>query len=257
MLYLCITPDREPKTRMLMEALAAGLGRRDCRVIVGAPPEDEQPFVVWGQEWLTLEIVPPAYHARRPFWTLDNGFWNPGRGTARGYYRFCYRGMTPILLDNPDPRRRNSVRLQPWHEDGYVLLAMPGVAFGAALGIDVGAWCETIYERVRARTGRPIRVRPRDSRAPLAVDLAGAWALVTHSSNVAVDAVIAGVPVFVAPTSAAAPVGRTDLELAEPAMPPRKHWLASLASQHFTVSEMRAGIAWWWMKRIAAQVDGQ
>lgn len=255
--YLCITPEREPKTRMLMEALAVGMGQRDCRVIVGAPPEDEHPFVVWGQEWLTLEIVPPAYRSGRPFWTIDNGYWQPARGTARGYYRFCYRSMSPALLPKTRDLRQPTVTLKPWRKDGrHVLLAMPGVHFGTALGIDVPTWCETIHDRVHARTDRPIRARPRDSRKPLVADLAGAWALVTHSSNVAVDAVIAGIPVFVEPTSAAAPVARTDLEIEEPAMPGRNRWLYSLASQHFTVPEMRSGEASRWMQRIAAEVDG-
>jgi len=257
MIHFLITPEREQKTRMLMEALAAGMGRQGCRVMVGEPPDDEHTFVVWGQEWLTLRIVPEAYRRGRPFWTIDNGYWQPGRGTGRGYYRFCYRGMSPVLLPKTPDLRRPAVTLTPWRENGrHVLLAMPGLQFGLALGIDVTGWTETIKERIRRHTDRPIYVRPRDSRVPLAQDLAGAWCCVTHSSNVAVDAVIAGIPVFVAPTSAAAPVGRTDLEIEDAVTPLRKLWLRSLASQHFTVSEMRAGVARAWMQRIAMQVDG-
>jgi hypothetical protein len=256
MIHLCITPEREPKTRMMMEALAVGMGRRDCRILVGEPPDDEHPFVVWGQDWLTMRIVPEAYRQGRPFWTIDNGYWQPGRGTIRGYYRFCYRGMSPVLLPKTPDLRQPSVVLKPWRRDGrHVLLAMPGVHFGMALGIDVEGWVEWILPELRRHTDRPIRIRARDSREPLAADLAGAWALVTHSSNVAVDAAIGGIPVFVAPTSAAAPVGRTDLEIEEPVMPGRKGWLSSLASQHFTIQEMRSGIARTWMQRIAMQVD--
>lgn len=256
MIYCCITPEREPKTRMMMASLAAGIGR-DARVVLGAPPNDGNPFVVWGQEWLTMRIVPQAYRDGRPFWTLDNGYWHPARGTSRGYYRFCYRGMTPILFPKECELRRPSVPLRPWREGGrYVLIAMPGVEFGAALGIDVAAWCETIINRVCAKTKRPVRVRARNSTTPLNDDLRDAWAVVTHSSNVAVDAAIAGIPVFVEPTSAAAPVGRTDLEIDEPVMPGRNRWLRSLASQQFTIKEMNDGIAWQWMQRVVAEVDG-
>lgn len=261
MIYLCITPDRDEKTRMIMMALHAGIGSAG-RVVRGAPPADGAPFAVWGQEWLTLEIVPPALAAGRPFWTIDNGYWNPGRGTRRGYYRFCYRSMSPVYLpDSPFLRRPSAVQLKPWREDGkHVLLAMPGPHFGAAIGVDVPGWCRGIVRDVHDRCrkiGREFRVRVRDEvTRPLRDDLEGAWCVVTHSSNVAVDAVVAGVPVFVQPTSAAAPVGRLDLELDRPVRPGRNRWLSSLASQHFTLNEMRSGEAWKWMRRIADYVDG-
>jgi hypothetical protein len=231
------------------------------RIIDGQPPHDDHPFVVWGQEWLTLRIVPGAVQRRRPFWTMDNGYWNPARGGPDGYYRFCYRGFSPVLLDLPilaqSGRLQNqTIEVQPWRHDGvHVVLAMPGIHFGMALGLNVQGWCRTIGAKLRSQTKRPICVRPRDSRVPLQHDLAGAWALVTHSSNVAVDAAIAGIPVFVAVTSPAAPIGRLDLEIETVVTPDRGHWLASLASQHFTLAEMADGTAWRGMQRIARQVD--
>lgn len=254
--YLCVTPEREYKTSMMMRALARGFGAEPCRIINGDPPEDEHPFIVWGQEWLTMRIVPHAVEQKRPFWCIDNGYWNPARGTDRGYYRLTYRSMTPVLFPKGDDLRHAVVPLREWRRRGkHVLLAMPGVHFGMALGIDVSGWCERIEARLKDATGRPIRIRPRESRTPLAHDLTGAWALVTHSSNVAVDAVIAGIPIFVEPTSAAAPVGRTDLDIENAVTPGRKRWLRSLASQHFTIAEMASGEAWRWMQRIARQVD--
>ena len=261
MIWLCITPERADKTRMMMRALADGFGSEAHEIVNGEPPDDSSPFVVWGQEWLTMRIVPQAVRQGRPFWVLDNGYWNPARGTNRGYYRMTYRGMSPILLPPTDDLRLATVPLKDWRRDGpgHVLFAMPGIHFGLSLGLGVAEWCDAAvrqaHDKARA-LGREFRVRTRDSKRPLAQDLRGCWALVTHSSNVAVDAVIAGVPVFVQPTCPAAPVGRTDLDLAHPVMPPRKWWLRSLASQQFTPDEMRQGIARHWMQRIAAEVDG-
>ena len=259
MIHLCVTPERQQKTRMLMSALAGGIGR-DAHVVLGEPPDDGAPFVVWGQEWLTMRTVPEAVRRGRAFWTIDNGYWQPGRGTSRGYYRFCYRSMSPVLLPKTPFLRDPGLRLQPWRTDGgHVLLAMPGVHFGMALGIDVKGWCATIVGEVYAKTqalGRELRVRVRDETRPLKNDLRDCWALVTHSSNVAVDAVIAGIPVFVQPTCPAAPVGRLDLDLANPVTPGRNGWLKSLHSQHFTLADMRNGEAWKWMRHIAEYVDG-
>src|SRR6188474_3188361 len=52
-IHLCITPERQQKTRMLMSALAGGIGL-SAHLVLGEPPDDGAPFVVWGQEWLTL-----------------------------------------------------------------------------------------------------------------------------------------------------------------------------------------------------------
>jgi hypothetical protein len=51
--------------------------------------------------------------------------------------------------------------------------------------------------------------------------------------------------VFVAPTSAAAPIGQTDFGLIEtPRYPKRDGWLAHLAYSQFTLEEFRNGQAW-------------
>lgn len=243
----------------MMDALRLGFKGEPNAVVFGAPPEDEHPFVVWGQEWTALETIPKAIKQNRPFWHLDNGFWNPARGTPRGYYRITYRSMTPILLENNGKLRVPTVRLEPWRKMGsHILLAMPGVHFGAALGIDVRSWSETIPATIRnlcEKIGRPLRIRERHEKRPLRDDLFGAWALVTHSSNVAVDAVLSGIPVFVAPTSPAAPVGKLDLDLENPVFPGRDRWLRSLASQQFTISEMQNGTAQFWMKRIESEFN--
>ena len=100
-------------------------------------------------------------------------------------------------------------------------------------------------DRLKRATTRPILVRPKGCVRALATDLSGAWALVTHSSNVAVDAVLSGVPVFVAETSPAAPVGRIGFdEIENPVRPGRRAWIASLACQQFTIGEMRNGTAY-------------
>lgn len=265
MYYLCVTPDREFKTRMMMDALSIGFtkNRVPNKIVFGVPPDNNFPFVVWGQEWTALEAIPPAVKSGRGFWHLDNGFWNPARGTNRGYYRMTYRSMTPILFDNidKDQLRTPTAQISAWRASGsHVLLAMPGVHFGMALGIDVKSWCKEMPDRVRdlcKEIGRPFRFRARDEKVRnLRDDLLGAWAVVTHSSNVAVDAVLNGIPVFVQPTSAAAPVGRTDLELNEPITPGRQRWVRSLASQQFTIDEMKNGTAAFWMRKIEEFVEG-
>ena len=92
-----------------------------------------------------------------------------------------------------------------------------------------------------------VRRKPKagETLEPLAEALGKAHALVTHSSNVAIEAVVAGVPVFVSPSSAAAPMGLSDLSLIEtPVYPDRDQWLAHLAYCQFSFEEIRSGAAW-------------
>lgn len=236
-----------------MTALAAGCGGKVCQ---GAPPDDGL-FAVWGHKWLSETIIPSAAASGRPWWFVDNGYHLPARGEATGYYSLTYRGFSPVLLDDPDMGRLG-IEMAPWRRDqgGYVLLALPGMAYGRMLGHDMPGWSAMIKQKIKKYTRRPVVVRDKRSRRPLAADLAGAFCVVTHSSKVAVDAVIAGVPAVVAPTNPAAPVCSTDLtEIERPKMPERAHWWASLMAQQFTLDEMKCGFAASMMRKIREKAD--
>lgn len=244
---------------MIMEALAKGW-RDGARLVEGDPPHDGNPFAIYGQCWGAERLIPQALRRSRPFYQIDNGYWRPGRGSPSGYYRICYRSLTPVYLQDGDSSRAAStgVTMAPWRRVGrHILLAIPGGTFGVSIGLDMEAWVQTIRTQIRKHSQRPIVVRERGSAVALAAQLSDCWALVTHSSAVAVEAVIAGVPVFVAPTSAAAPVGNLDLSrLENPAMPGhREVWWASLMDQQFTPAEMASGLAFDRMIRVREQVD--
>jgi hypothetical protein len=255
MLWCCVTPERRDKTRRIMEALAEGWCE-PAQVIEGSPPDDGEPFVIWGHRWLAETVIPQAESTGRPYWFIDNGFWQPGGNNGIGYYRITYRGLSPILCTFCIERLVPEIA--PWRTNGrHILIAMPGEYHGKAHGLDLTRWRANIEHKVRKHTRRPVIVRRKGAGRSLAEDLYDCWALVTHSSNAAVDAVIAGVPVFVAEASAAAPVGNLDLALMDsPVMPDRTRWLHSLSCQHFTLDEMRDCTAWRNLSRVRMQVEG-
>jgi len=247
-----------------MEALAKGWP--DSKVRVGPPPDDGQPFIVWGQIWLAEQIIPKALKQGRKFWQIDNGFYKSARGTPIGYYRFMYSRPDPVYLDRPDLhdlRMADKALKMPWagwrQEGEYVLYAVPGPDLGKAFGVDVPTWCIGAEQRIRAATARPVRVRSRTSPRPLAEDFTNCWAVVTHSSNVAVDAVIGGLPAFVEPTSPTAPLGNLSLRnLDHPTLASRDEldaWWASLMCQQFSVGEMASGVAHKYLSAVAEQEE--
>jgi hypothetical protein len=251
---MCISPNRVEKSGRVMKALAAGWP--GAVVVTGPPPEDGNLFVCFGQIWLAEDLIKKAIPQRRPFFQVDNGFWKPSRGQPHGYYRLMYSRPDPVFVTDLtllQQRMRDGgpdliVPYKPLRQAGeHVLIAMPGEEFGRAHGLDMRPWMKTIVERVRTVTKRRVVVRDRMATSSLAYDLRHCWAMVTHSSNVAVDALLAGIPVFVEPTSMAAPVGNLSLDKLEtPTFPAGDlfyTWWTSLMCQQFTFAEMRKGVA--------------
>lgn len=247
MLWCPIFPIRQRKYEMIMHPLAQGW-RAGGQVCFGMPPDDKNPVAAYGQIWGSEQLLQRAKELGRSYWHIDNGYFRPGRGRPDGYYRMNYCGMSPAFLqDAPADRARNlGIKLQPWRQNGkHVLLALPGVEYGRAIGLDMHQWIVHAKNTLGHYTERPIICRPRQTEVPLEWHLKDCWAVVTHSSNIAVDAVVAGIPVFVMPTSAAAPVGSLDWHRLEyPHMPDRTAWLNSLACQQFTPLEMGNGTAY-------------
>lgn len=241
MLWCCIEPQRVEKTTPIMEAIAAGFGGRTC---LGEPPDDGELFVVWGQMWTALTAIQKARAQGRPYLQLDNGFIRPGRGTLEGYYRISYCAPGPILWPDAPPARL-AVHMQPWRSIGsQVVVGVPGEHFGRAWDLDMTAWTAQCVSTLRRYCRRPVVTRVKRSPVPLQIQLHNAWAVYTHSSNIAVDAVIAGIPVFCAETCPAAPVGCLDVaQIERPVMPDRAAWLNSLIAQQYTVDEMQSGLA--------------
>jgi hypothetical protein len=132
----------------------------------------------------------------------------------------------------------------PWTKPGrHIVIAKPSATYDAFHATH--SWLDVTIERLKRHTDRPLVIREKLSEKPLAADLEGAHALVTHQSNAAVEAVIMGCPVFVDPGSAAALVGQTDLSLIEaPVYPDRKPWLCSLAYSQFSERELIDGTLW-------------
>lgn len=261
--WCCISPNRVEKSGRVMHALAAGWP--GARAILGPPPDDGNLFICFGQIWLAEDLIRRAIPQGRKFFQVDNGFHKPSRGQPRGYYRLMYSRPDPVLvtdaglltermLHGPADLNVTFKSLRDPKSADHVLIGMPGEEFGRAHGLDMRPWMNTIVERVKARTTRPIRVRDRMATNSLKDDLRNCWALVTHSSNVAVDAILAGVPVFVEPTNMAAPVGNLSLATLDLPLFPSDDmcgvWWASLMCQQFTHKEMERGVAHYFLSTI-------
>ena len=135
----------------------------------------------------------------------------------------------------------------------------------------MSSWIEQQITKIRAYTTRPILVRPhprnvitidekkfqnvkvrlpkRDYRTYDDTDfkatLGRTWAVVNHSSNPAMEAVIKGIPVFVSESSLCHDVGNVTLgDINTPAMPNRLNWANKLAYTEWFEDEIEKGLPW-------------
>lgn len=234
----------------VVTAFARGAG---CRLAYAVDDlalyEDELPTipVVWGVLRGSDQIVARAESQNLPFYYVDHAYFDRGHG--RSYRISLSRYEAGPVRRCPDDRLRNlNLTIEPWRKSGRTIMVCPPTEyFAAAHGCP--NWLDETLTRLRTETDRPIVVRskpaPGEPFVPLKEALADTHAVVTHSSNVAVEAACLGIPVFVAPTSAAAPIGCTDLaRIEQPRYPNREGWLAHLAYSQFTLEEFASGLAW-------------
>ena len=203
--------------------------------------------VVWGVLRESDRILAQAKAQSLYFFYIDHAYFNRGHGKAYRITRNRYEAG-PIRDCPPDRLSRLRLNIAPWRKSGRnIIVCPPTEYFMYAHGcLD---WLETTLKKLRSVTDRPIIIRekpkPGEKIVPLPQALESAHAVVTHSSNVAIEAACLGTPVFVAPASAAAPIGRTDVaEIEEPNYPDREPWLAHLAYNQFSFDEIRDGVAW-------------
>lgn len=198
-------------------------------------------------------LLPTLNQARefgRPWVYADRGYFRATYGADHsGHFRFTRNAFQHDGRGQADPARfqRLVLRIAPWRRQGkHVLICPPGDVFTQAmLGISAQEWLEDVGAKLAASTDRPLRVRSKaaPSGRPLIEDLQDCHALVTFMSNTAVEAVLAGVPVFTTGRCAAAVMGCSDLAKIETPRYPedRERWAAVLAANQWTLEEVRAG----------------
>jgi hypothetical protein len=200
-----------------------------------------------------IEDVFNAARARGGWFYLDNSFFNATRGTHFRVGRDALQG--PLCAPDYARLRAIGADVKPWTRSGSHVLIVPQSDYfmreiaGVRGGVD--AWRCDVIERLRRHTDRELRTRgwQRDKIAlgrSLAEDLVDCWAVVTHASAAAIDALLAGVPVFLTGATVALEMGLSQLEAIESPRRPdgRQAWAARLAASQWTIDELRAGVAW-------------
>lgn len=206
---------------------------------------------------------------RRAAVYIDLGYWGRREGGRwSGYHKIVINARHPNAyyadpVHPPDRFQKFRVPIKPFARVGLeapILLAGMGDKGAYAEGFEPEAWERWAIAEIRKYTDRPIRYRPKPSwkeakpiegveyssrEREVEQELEHCWAVVTHHSNVAVDAILAGVPAF-----CWGGVGRDrscqDLsKIEDPEIPTaRDQWAADIAYTQWNIAEMRSGAPW-------------
>lgn len=235
------------KNELVSQAFAAGSG---ATIVPPAPLRPGAVFMYGALRGLYPTLV-QAQTEGRDWYYADNGYFRPGR---TGYFRITKnaRQHDGSGKFGPERWRRLGLKIRPWRKTGSAILVIQPEPLSSALwGVDP-QWAKLVIKELRQHTDRPISVRlkVRDqivgNPPPLAEQLETAWAVVVWTSNVAVEALLAGVPVFCTDPCAAYRMGTPDLSrIEDPVMPDgREQWAWNLAANQWSVAEMRDGTCW-------------
>lgn len=244
-------------SKIVCKALASGFG---CDIAVKPWPRPLQtPAAFYGRDRGTLSIVAQCAADGNHWIMADNGYM--GAGQYDGYYKLSRDGYQCDGTGIPDEKRLVDVMAltgqkfvkewRPRTKHGHIVICPPIFGYDRAHFFSSVRWQRAIGKQIRQTTKRKIRVRykPGDKRVTdqrsLADDLKDCHALVTHDSNIAVEAIMAGIPVFITGTSPAQVFGNVDLfTILDPRIDAdRWEWLSILANNQWTLNEIRDGMA--------------
>ena len=146
------------------------------------------------------DVVAQCRAAGREWYYADNGYLAPGHW--RGYFavtRGAYRhsGVGVPRYDRLAHIGHPPIQARP-ATGRHVLICLQSPRFYPLVGAgEMSTWLARTQAELALHTDRPVRVRAKPdadgvrsttNAAPFSADLADAWAVVTHSSNVGIEA---------------------------------------------------------------------
>lgn len=197
---------------------------------------------------------------------IDLGYWGRREGGRwTGYHKVAVNARHPTEYFQKKQHDRSrferfNIRPADWKDGKHILIAGMGDKGASAEGYQPGQWEREAVTALRGLTDRPIVYRPKPSwrtakpiegtsfsphRQRIGDVLQNCYAVVTHHSNVAVDALLSGIPAFcwggVATCMTLQDLGKIE----DPLRPEgREQWAADIAWTQWSMREMAEGWAW-------------
>lgn len=234
-------------------------------------------FVVTHTIKFGKRIVDQCIQQKKPVVYFDKGYthrsWN-NFGTE-GYCRFSVNELHPTryimqMKCRDDRFRKLKLKLKRHRSKGkHIVFAGCTEKCGTAFGIDIHTFAKNTIQEVQRHTSKVVVYRPKKSNDPpppiegtiyshngtkIMEELHEAHALITFTSNAAVEALMAGVPIYVLGPGIALPLANTDLSTIEnPSFPDdqtRYQFFSNLAYSQWNLKEIANGDTWKYLATV-------
>jgi hypothetical protein len=209
--------------------------------------------IFWGVDRETLPVWRKVIETKTPYWYVDNG-----------YFKSKWQGGDHFRVTRDAPQHSGEgessgerwkalgIEIKPWRDDGlHILVACQSDFWHERHGDgSAGQFAHRVTSELQEHTLRPIITRGKPIQGhkepPLSEHFKDCWAVVTHSSMVAAEAVLNGIPAFMLSDSALRSVSLRGVEQIEAPYRPsgRERWAGVLADNQWTLDEIKAGDAW-------------
>lgn len=210
-------------------------------------PMDHDLLVFWGHGWRNEKLRNEQIAKGRHYLVMERGFFQDRfLHTSLGFDGLNGRACFLNHSSHPSRWSPHSHLLKPWNPRGnYYLLIGQVPGDNSCNHVDINKWCA----QVRADADMPVMFRPHplveESKTSLAKDMAGAAAVITFSSTVGVDAMLAGKPVIAYdPMSMVYGIAGHDVSEVSRVEPDREQWAYDLAYTQWSRDEIESGEAW-------------
>lgn len=264
------------RAAVICEAMVAGITKCKDRVLKVVPASSYKHGAVkgdvavfYGLKDTLLQIYKDYTLAGKKTVLIDLGYW--GRhdgGRLSGYHRVVANHLHPnyyyqMISHPPDRFLRFNVKLKPQSKEGeFVLLAGMSAKSAWVFGLEPNEFELRMIKEIKKHTDRPILYRPKpswDGATPLpgtvysppdeSIDaaLGRSSVVVTHHSNVAIDAISAGKACIVPGHGVGVAVSSPFDKIDDPYFPheaKRHQWLCDIAYTQWNVKEIQEGKPW-------------
>ena len=217
---------------------------------------DTMPMAVSG---ITKRIVPSqAAKKGLDWWYIDSGYFG-NTANHKHWFRITRNATqnTGPVRPRSDDRLRRINPDREWYQRGSkIVLVPPDAKVCETFRLPRSdQWIQQVTATIAAHTDRPVVLRSRPasrlvrSTSDRFVDFIrrDTYAVVTWTSNCAVEAAMHGIPVVCLGPSAATPISHDITGIHDvPDLDPEAvdQWLRHLSYCQFSLNEMRSGVAW-------------
>lgn len=247
---ICYWNPAKSNSRSMLQAFSAGSGAEITPALELKPG---RAAVLWGVDRLTLPLWREIERTKHPFIYIDNGYFR-SKWTGGDYYRVTVNAPQHSGVGESDGARWRALGLNiaPWRKSGdHILIACQSDFWHERHGHGSAAkFAERITRSLHEHTERPViaRMKPigEHKEPPLSEHFKNCWAVVSDSSMVALEGILSGIPAFMLAKSSLDTVASRELSNIETPFYPedRERWAGVLADNQWTLSEIKAGLAW-------------